>query len=171
MLCSYYDAVLHSASPPPAAAVPPHAKGAARRTGDACTANDQLNVQQSVDTRAALADCKHLLFSGQCVVFADHLSDRPPVAIGTRNFRFGFRIMYFALCTPLGSAFPPENKILYTQKKKKAKRKKEKKKKAADVSRRAHSECLFSVLFLFLGVAARGVHEGGYVKGRVISYR
>lgn len=127
MLCSYYDAVLHSASPPPAAAVPQHAKGAARRTGDACTANDQLNVQQSVDTRAALADCKHLLFSGQCVVFAGHLSDRPPVAIGTRNFRFGFRIMYFALCTPLGSAFPPENKILYTQKKKNEKKKRKKK--------------------------------------------
>lgn len=54
----------------------------------------------------------------------------PPLQSGLGTFDLGSVLCILPYAPPLGSAFPPENKILYTQKKKKkAKRKKEKKKK------------------------------------------
>lgn len=96
----------------------------------------------------------------------------PPLQSGLGTFDLGSVLCILPYAPPSDLHFRLKIKSCTRKRKKKAKRKKrKKKKKAADVSRRAQSECLFSVLFLFLVVAARGVHEGGYVEGRVISYR
>lgn len=133
MLRSYYDA----ASPP----VPLRRR---RPMGGARTANDQLNVQQSVDTRAALADyCKRLRFSAVNAWLSLATSATvPPLQSGLGTFDLGSVLCILPYASPSDLHF--RLKIKSCSRKRKKSEKKKKKKKAAEVSRR--SECLFSVL-------------------------